>query len=143
MKILNVVSNSPTHALWLLLLICQKVVLIWRKKCADLRFADFSFSTDEKVLMCLFYWWESTNVKMFLSTPTESITLRTCLSVVDKSFRQKKQHLMEAISLYDEANKINIVLKEKDVEQILHLMKPSLWKPHLWQMCCVLWKICL
>ena len=142
-KVISKSNHSALRALWLLLLICQKVVLIWRKKCADLRFVDFSFSTDEKVLMCLFYWWESTNVKLFLSTPTESTTLRTYLRVVDKSFRQKKQLLMEAISLYDEANKINIVLKEKDVKQILHLMRPSLWKPHLWQICCVLWKICL
>ena len=42
-------------SLWLLLLICQKVVLIRRKKCADLRFAWFQ----------LFYWWESTDVSFF------------------------------------------------------------------------------
>ena len=88
-------------------------MLIWRKKCADLRFADFSFSTDEKVLMCLFYWWESTNGKLFMSTPTEATTLRTYIRIIDKNFRQKKKLLMEAKSLYDEANKINIVWKRR------------------------------
>ena len=63
------------HTQWSLLLICQKVVMIWRQKHADRCFADLNFCADEKVLICLF---ESANL---LFVPNPRLLVSTCAFV--------------------------------------------------------------